>query len=83
MTFDIIGEVAFGYHFNSQTTERTKLVKAMRSVLTGCLSKNAMMLVEIFPFLKSLLGYDKIIENTNGICKEVFDEVNMNKTELT
>ena len=64
MSFDIIGEVAFGYEFNSQTTVINPFVKSFREQMEGVLNFKAQILLKIFPFLNYLpFGPGKIIRD--------------------
>lgn len=76
LTFDIIGEIAFGYHFNSQTTETSEFVTTFRKVIEGVFNTNSRILLNLFPFFKYMpFGPAKKMKDANEIGKTVLDEV--------
>ena len=76
MSFDIIGEVGFGYHFNSQTTATNALVTAFKKQFEEGLNIKAKMLLNYIPFIKYLpFGPCETMRKADAVAEKVLNEV--------
>ena len=68
MSFDIIGELLFGYHFNSQTTATNPLVTAFKEQIEGGLNINAKVWLNHIPLIKYLpFGPSETIRKADAV----------------
>ena len=78
MSFDTIGEIAFGYHFNSQTTATNTFVTAFKKHLEDALNVKAKLLLNYIPFLKYLpFGPSETIRKGDTIAEKILNEVSV------
>ena len=76
MSFDIIGEVGFGYQFNSQTTTINHFVKSFRKQCEGVFNTKARLLLKYLPFLWYFpFGPAKVIQDSSDAAKEILNMV--------
>ena len=76
MSFDIIGEIGFGYEFNSQTTAVNPFVKSFRQLAEGFVGGKSRLLLTCLPFLKYMpFGPAKLLKDTNDAAGAVLDMV--------
>ena len=78
MSFDIIGEIAFGYHFNSQTTSTNTLVTDFKKHIEDALSIKAKLLLNYIPFIKYLpFGPREAIRKGDAVAEKLLNEVSV------
>ena len=78
MSFDIIGEIGFGYHFHSQTTATNALVTAFKEQVEGALNVKAKILLNYIPFIKYLpFGPIETIRKSDAAAEKVLNEVSV------
>ena len=76
MTFDALGEICFGYSFNSQKTKLNPFGKAIADQCRGVLDFRARTILEFLPFMWYMpFGPAKVLKESNRICNQVMDEV--------
>ena len=76
MTFDALGEICFGYSFNSQKTKLNPFGKAIADQCPGVLDFRARTILEFLPFMWYMpFGPAKVLKESNRICNQVMDEV--------
>ena len=76
MTLDVIGEIRFGYSFNSQKTELNPFLVATVKSTEGVLSRISRAILKFFPFMWYLpFGPAKTLKETTKISARVLDEV--------
>ena len=79
MSFDIIGEIGFGYHFNSQTTATNPLVTAFKEHVEDALNVKAKLLLNYIPFIKYLpFGPSETIRKGDAVAEKILNEVSVN-----
>ena len=83
MTFDALGEICFGYFFNSQKTKLNPFGKAIADQCRGVVDFRARTLLEFLPFMWYMpFGPANILKESTRICNQVMDEVIGNSYEL-
>jgi len=75
MTMDAIGELSFGFHFNSQRTENV-LGNLFRSYMGGLLDMKGRLILKMFPIAWYMpFGPAKFLKDTNKEIDKLLDEV--------
>ena len=78
MSFDIVGEIGFGYHFNSQTTATNEFVTAFKEHIEGVLNIKAKLLLNYIPFIKYLpFGPSETIRKGDTVAENILNEVSV------
>ena len=78
LSFDIIGEIGFGYHFHSQTTATNAFVTAFKEHLEGAFDAKGKILINYFPFVKYLpFGPWQTIKKADSVIENVLHEVSI------
>ena len=78
MSFDIIGELLFGYHCNSQTTATNEFVAAFKEHIEDVLNVKAKLLMNYIPFIKYLpFGPSETIRKGDAVAEHVLNEVSV------
>ena len=76
MALDIIGEISFGYSFNSQKTELNPFLAALVKNAEGSMPLTSRIILKFLPFMWYLpFGPAKILKETTKISARVLDEV--------
>ena len=76
MSLDIIGEISFGYSFNSQKTELNPFLAATLKTTEGAMPLTCRVILRLLPFMWYLpFGPAKILKETTKISSRVLDEV--------
>ena len=74
--FDALGEICFGYSFNSQKANLNPFGKGITDQLRGVLDLRARTMLEFFPFMWYMpFGPAKVLKKSTRICNQVMDEV--------
>ena len=82
MTFDALGEICFGYSFNSQKTNLNPFGKAIADQCRGVVSFRARTILEFLPFMWYMpFGPANVLRESTRICNQVMDEVISNSCE--
>ena len=75
MSFDIIGEIVFGYHFHSQTTATNAFVTAFKEQLEG---SKALFLLKNIPFMNYLpFGPSETVRKADAVVETFLNEVSV------
>ena len=73
-----LGEICFGYSFNSQKTNLNPFGKVITDQLHGVLDFRSRTILEFFPFMWYMpFGPAKVLKESTRICNQVMDEVLM------
>ena len=76
LSFDIISEIAFGYHSHSQTSDINPFADAFKGQIEGVLNVKAKFIQNWLPFMKYLpFGPAKIMKDSNAAVEKVLTEV--------
>lgn len=76
LSFDIFGEIGFGYEFNSQTTEINALVKTFKDAAEGVLNLKARFFLKYFPFIKYLpWGPGRLMQESEKIGRDLVEKI--------
>ena len=76
LTFDIISEIAFGYHSHSQTSDSNPFADAFKDHVEGVLNLKAQFIQSWLPFIKYLpFGPAKVMKDSNAALEKVLTEV--------
>ena len=76
MSLDIMGEICFGYSFDSQKTELNPFLVALVKVGEGGLSLMTQAILKLLPFMWYMpFGPGNTLNNVNKISAKILDEV--------
>lgn len=78
LTLDVIGETAFGYHFNTLISGENRVSQAVDTMLRGKISVMSRFMKRYIPFYDQLpIKRNKVISEATEVTKSIVSEVSL------